>query len=254
MRISTRCIVCEIQDNDYDSYFMFDITDENIEQSVVCSKGHPSVLILTHQRFELLFDMGLHALNDGYYREAAANFAVAVERFHEFSIEIMTAAYLINNCGKPDGGNSFSSQYLTTWKKMSQQSERQLGAYMMLYLLTFNKSPDMLSNKVTQFRNEVTHKGTFPSKVTVMEYGETVFNYIKDKLEELRNTFPEAFEYVSQKQLNQALEKNDDGVLVQINQTASFNIDEETGELTHNSFDDALFTCSKFQFLKSDPV
>ncbi|MCT1403870.1 hypothetical protein M4D81_33220 [Paenibacillus sp. p3-SID867] len=253
MRISTRCAVCDILENDYESYFMFDITDEIIIQSVTCPKGHPSVLILTHQRFELLFDMGLHALNDGYYREAATNFAVAVERFHEFSIEVMTAA-LKNNFGKPHGGNNFNSQYISTWKKMSQQSERQLGAYMMLYLLSFNKSPDMLSNKTTQFRNEVTHKGTFPSKERVMEYGETVFNYIKDKLEELRHTFPEAFEYVSQKQLNQALEQNANGVLVQINQTATFNIDEETGELYHNSFEEALFTCSKFQFLKSDPV
>ncbi|MGG3507969.1 hypothetical protein ABES58_21080 [Paenibacillus lautus] len=253
MRISTRCVVCEILENDYESYFMFDITDENIIQSVTCPKGHPSVLILTHQRFELLFDMGLHALNDGYYREAATNFAVAIERFHEFSIEVMTAAYLKNNGGKPDGGNNFNSQYLTTWKKMSQQSERQLGAYMMLYLLFFNKSPDMLSNQATQFRNEVTHKGTLPSKERVMEYGETVFNYIKDKLEELRHTFPEAFEYVSEKQLNQALEQNADGVLVQINQTASFNIDD-TGELSHNSFEEALFTCSKFQLLKPNPV
>ena len=51
-----------------------------------CEQGHETITFLQQTKFELLFDLGLYALCDGYPREAITNFAAALERFYEFYI------------------------------------------------------------------------------------------------------------------------------------------------------------------------
>src|ERR1700681_1770876 len=57
---------------------------ESGEYEVVCGRGHISCVQLLNLKFELLFEMGLNALVDGYGREAVSSFAASLERFYEF--------------------------------------------------------------------------------------------------------------------------------------------------------------------------
>ena len=49
-----------------------------------CQAGHLSTVFLDNLKFELLFEMGLNALLDGYPRDAVSSFASSLERFYEF--------------------------------------------------------------------------------------------------------------------------------------------------------------------------
>ena len=51
---------------------------------VRCQAGHLNTVFLDNVKFELLFEMGLNALIDGYPREAVSSFASSLERFYEF--------------------------------------------------------------------------------------------------------------------------------------------------------------------------
>ena len=41
--------------------------------TVQCPKGHTGNVVLKNLHFELLFDLGINAIGDGYYREAVAS-------------------------------------------------------------------------------------------------------------------------------------------------------------------------------------
>lgn len=49
-----------------------------------CNQGHTRTSVLQQDRFQLLFQIGIHAIVDGYPREAVADFASSLERFFEF--------------------------------------------------------------------------------------------------------------------------------------------------------------------------
>ncbi len=51
---------------------------------VRCDLGHEAQVYVSNLKFELLFDMGVHAMYDGYPREAVSCFASTLERFYEF--------------------------------------------------------------------------------------------------------------------------------------------------------------------------
>lgn len=52
-----------------------------------CRNGHKSVVLLQEQKFELLFEIGAYAIQDGYYREAVSSFTSSLERFTNFLLE-----------------------------------------------------------------------------------------------------------------------------------------------------------------------
>jgi hypothetical protein len=118
-----------------------------------CKRGHTTVTVVQQQKFEILFDLGAYAILDGYYREAVASFTSSLERFYEFFIK----AYLL------DGGID-KSVFDEAWKNVSQQSERQLGAFIFLYCQAFSEEPSLPRQKYIKFRNEVMHKGKIPNR------------------------------------------------------------------------------------------
>ncbi|MCR8633201.1 hypothetical protein [Paenibacillus radicis (ex Xue et al. 2023)] len=172
---------------------LLEMRDDGI-YSVSCINGHKSIVVLNHHKYEILFEMGVLALSDGYTREAVSNFAASLERFYEFSIEVF-----LRNSGV------YGSAFEQTWKNLKNQSERQLGAYLMLYLNHFSKyellgkQPEIFDDKLTKFRNDVIHKGNLPSYDEVIKYSEAVFTYIKNHLIELKDQFSEAVEIVYDK-------------------------------------------------------
>ena len=149
---------------------------------VKCSKGHNSKTIIVNIDFEILFDYGLNAIIDGYYREAVSSLTSSMERYFEFFIK----AILRNSKLQFDDINKI-------WKNVSNQSERQLGAYIFLYSQTFGDEPLLLNtNKEVPFRNSVIHKGYLPSKDETIEYAKTILNIIETSLIKLKTKFPES--------------------------------------------------------------
>ncbi|WP_298521107.1 hypothetical protein [uncultured Kordia sp.] len=151
---------------------------------VNCAKGHKSKTIIDNINFEILFEYGLNAIVDGYYREAVSSITSAMERYFEFFIKTI----LRNTTTDFD---SISK----VWKKVSSQSERQLGAYIMLYFQAFSKEPLLLNqNKEVPFRNSVIHKGYIPTKDEAVNYGNSVMNIIEQSLIDLKQKFPKETE------------------------------------------------------------
>lgn len=207
MKIRTGCIECVREKTQVDEQDLrLEIRDDGI-YSVTCINGHESTVILNHHKYEILFEMGVLALSDGYTREAVSNFAASLERFYEFSIEVF-----LRNSGV------YGSAFEQSWKNLRNQSERQLGAYLILYLNHFSryehfgKQPEMFDEKLTKFRNDVIHKGKFPSYEEVIKYSEAVFTYIRNRLVELKDQFSDAVEIVYDKNIaNYMMNNNSDG-------------------------------------------
>ena len=164
---------------------------DNLAFTAQCPYGHTSVFIFDAQRFEILFDMGTSALLDEYHREAVSTFAATQERFHEFAIKVFLAKQSISR-----------AQFLTTWKLVASQSERQLGAYNFLYLLQFHMAPPM-NHKKAEFRNNVIHKGYIPSSKEAMEYAEYVYDYIVGTVRMMRPALSPEIERVCKEDMEE---------------------------------------------------
>lgn len=145
-----------------------------------CNKGHKTYTLLSSEKFQLLFDMGLEAFKEGYKHEAVTCFTNSLERFYEWFISYVSLKHNINY-----------DKFETTWNHVSVQSERQLGAFYFCYLLEFKKAPEPINSNKTKFRNKVIHQGFIPSYEKVYNYGEYILNYISKVVEELKNNDPQ---------------------------------------------------------------
>jgi hypothetical protein len=140
-----------------------------------CPHGHQTVTCLQEQKFEVLFDLGANAILDGYHREAVSSFSACLERFYEFYISVVAIKEGIDE-----------ASFLNSWRKVSNHSERQLGAFIFLYLLEEKKTPPLLSENSVKFRNDVVHKGKIPSKDEAISYGEEVLGLVTPLLRDLK--------------------------------------------------------------------
>lgn len=146
--------------------------------SYQCQNKHISWYFLQEPLFQILFDLGVLAISDGYTREAVSSFATSLERFYEFIIKLI----LISD-------ETEEELLLRFWKEISKQSERQYGAYLALYLNKFKKNPHILNNRWIQFRNNVLHAGKIPSEKESTEYGQVICDLIFDVLFNLKDHF-----------------------------------------------------------------
>jgi hypothetical protein len=149
--------------------------NEDNSYIIECSKGHKSESRLQNQKFELLFDMGAMALNDGYSKECVSTLASSLERFIEFVIKFVCTKHSIE-----------VENYIKMWKQMSNQSERQLGAFYALQTIEFGYPKFSLDNNKVTFRNKVVHKGYIPSKQEALEFGQYVLDFIVKCSKELK--------------------------------------------------------------------
>lgn len=133
-----------------------------------CPKGHRFPANILLHDFQKLFEVAINALADDYYREAVGSFAASYERFMELFTRIVMKA---NGVAGDELDNG--------WKIMSRQSERQLGAFIILFVLEFGSKPPLLANAQVELRNNVVHKGYFPTKAECMRYGTAVMNSIR---------------------------------------------------------------------------
>lgn len=91
--------------------------------------------------------------------------------------------------------------YNKVWKQVSNQSERQLGAFLFLWTNKFDEVPELLTNKDTKFRNEVIHKGKIPTKEEALIFGNTILKIIRPKIKQLQSLFEEEISSVIFKHL-----------------------------------------------------
>jgi hypothetical protein len=149
---------------------------------VRCHAGHVSMVFLDNLKFELLFEMGLNALLDGYPREAVSSFASSLERFYEFYWNVAMA-----QLGVPD------EEKLASWKAIAKQSERQLGAFVTAHLFLTKKTQVLLSpNDEVRLRNDVIHAGYVPTPEEAAAFGNAVMRIINGALDDLRKTSRDA--------------------------------------------------------------
>jgi hypothetical protein len=164
--------------------------------SVSCSRGHNTVTAIQEQKFEVLFDLGAMALLDGYPREAISSIAAALERFLEYYVRVIALKH-----------NLSEEVIVAAWRPLSRQSERQLGAFLLAYLLengtpveplVFDARPviDGRARGETppwaEFRNRVVHQGYIPTTVEALAYGDLVYQWIYRLIFELKKSCSDA--------------------------------------------------------------
>jgi len=152
---------------------------DNGRYEITCSHGHKTITVLQQHKFEVLFDIGAYAILDGYYREAVSSFTASLERFYEFSIRVFL-----------EKATSSDDLYQNCWKKVSSQSERQLGAFIFLWASFFKEVPAILSNEQVKFRNDVIHKGKIPTRDEAVKYGNVILEVLRPKIRMLQEKLP----------------------------------------------------------------
>jgi len=172
MKLRILCVKCPTRH--VDELLFAEQRDDGLYR-VTCPKAHESVVWLQNHKFEMLLDSGAMALLDGYPREAVSSIAASFERFLEFYIRVIVRKQGIS----PETLDS-------TWKLVSNQSERQIGSFLVAFLLENRRSPDFLERRWIEFRNKVIHRGYIPSTQEAKAYGERIFQFIKGLLNDLR--------------------------------------------------------------------
>jgi len=200
MKLSVRCSQCMIDDIANAKIIATVEFRDDGRYEITCPKGHTSVTLLQQQKFELLFDIGAYAILDGYYREAVSSFTSSLERFYEFFIKVLCISKGV------DWDN-----FVETWKIVSNQSERQLGAFVFFHLQEFGTKPVLLSNSKVSFRNEVIHKGKIPTREQAINYGQSILDVIRPLMTALKKNYGEAVRQATFRHLSEARTSSDDG-------------------------------------------
>ena len=185
MRLPLICAQCMVDDvSSARVVKVAEFLDENIYE-VECPKGHRSITVLQQQKFELLFEIGAHAILDGYYREAVSSFTTSLERFYEFFIRVSL-----------NQDESVRKLLPDAWKLVAVQSERQFGAFIFLYVAKTGEMPVLPSSKEIELRNAVVHRGKIPTRNEAIQYGNGVLNVIRAGLDNTKRHFPKEIRQV----------------------------------------------------------
>jgi hypothetical protein len=187
MRISVFCIQC-IKEGKIEHPSQSSIHTEYYEDLVVrtkCKNGHVIEACSSAHKFEVLLESAVDALIDGYTIQAAFSFCLAYERFFEFCIRVL--------CNKK---GIDKLEFEKTFAQMSKHSERQLGAFMFLYLAEFGKHYKLKESSITSFRNDVIHKGKIPTPDEVEKIANDIYNEIYSITQLLESNCKDSIDYI----------------------------------------------------------
>ena len=171
MRIEINCNICSRDKSEEKTSSvrysrLCSVRDDGIYE-FECPEGHRSLTVLRTPKHEVLFAIASNALLDGYLRESIASFAASLERFYEFVIRVICRAKSIPQ-----------QDIKKCWKSVSKQSERQFGAFTMLWFVEMGAPPDLLPNKMVELRNQVIHQGKVPTYQECLKFGQAVIDVI----------------------------------------------------------------------------
>lgn len=208
MKIPISCHSCYKEQKDSPNeviqiYYIYQYFKEDGLYHLECPLGHKTKIPFLGHRFEFLYELGLYAILDGYFREAVASFTSSLERFYEFYINFIVFKDKI-----PE------SDFDKTWKIIANQSERQLGAFIFAYLKENSSSPELLSNSNIEFRNNVIHKGKFPNKEEALKYGKAVLDVIHPKYRYFTKNYGDLVKKHFWEQMNKYYPETPDGRLI----------------------------------------
>lgn len=174
MRLSLICLQCSMSDpgNPPQNIFV-EYNDEGAYQ-YRCHANHVCNVCLQEQKFELLFEFGLFAIADGYYREAITSFAASLERFQEFVAAVICHVHLVPPAIQQQA-----------WPLL-KLSERQLGAYALAHLIQFHEVAPTLKKASIEMRNKAVHQGKIPTREQAVAFGEEVYSLASKLLHRLR--------------------------------------------------------------------
>jgi len=162
-----------VNKSEYPSFYEVEL--QNLHKyEFTCNNSHNVTKIISNPKFEMLFEVWANAIIDWYYREAISSFASSLERFYEISIKTIQLSSWIDN-----------EIIENSWKEISSQSERQLGAFIILWLNFYKYKPLILSWNMTKLRNQVIHKGKIPTRNEAIKFGNEVYSLITKKLEKI---------------------------------------------------------------------
>lgn len=181
-KIYLPCMQCQKEKGIPNFRFIEQEQNNDLVYRLICDKGHETVAVQQSPKFEIIFDMACTSLRYEDYAAAVKHCVTAIERFHEFYVQCVwfSSNRELENLEKSYG------EY---WKRVKQQSERQLGTF---YSLFYNKYNDMrydITDKMSSFRNNVVHKGYICTKKEAYDYLEKAFNYILDMLSLLHKDY-----------------------------------------------------------------
>jgi hypothetical protein len=139
-----------------------------------CPRGHDYIGYITKERYDVLYESAVLSYLMGFELEAVLGFAASLERAQElFTITSLRSGGLelvtINDM----------------WKQVTRQSERQLGAFLVQWLLT-TKGKFEIQQSMTEFRNKVIHRGHIPLREETKVYASWVNDRLFDIVEVLR--------------------------------------------------------------------
>jgi hypothetical protein len=195
MRINLVCPECAQATGGVGTWFVDTIRDDGF-YDWKCPNSHDLFIGLQTLRHEMLFEIALNAMVDHYYREAVSSFAASMERYFEFAIRVISQKHGVQGTVFDEG-----------WKRVSSRSERQIGAYIFLHMVEFGNPPRLLSNKLTEFRNDVIHNGLLPQKKETIAFGEAVYEVIQEGIRHLRETHRDFVERVLGEHVARVTEK-----------------------------------------------
>ncbi|GAB3045649.1 hypothetical protein [Stenotrophomonas tumulicola] len=179
MRVFATCMECQ-KETGHPSFepFMVPYYEERIAY-IDCSRGHRSAIMLQGQKFEVLMEEGAKALLAGFTQGACSTFASALERTYEFSLRVFMRKLGVN-----------AEKFEAMFKEMAKMSERQFGAFMAIYLIEMGK-PYAPNKKITEFRNNVIHKGLIPTPEEAKRFCSEVYSVIFEIAADLRRAMPD---------------------------------------------------------------
>jgi hypothetical protein len=167
MKFSTYCLKCIRDKQEIILNSNLSISEDDLYQ-FTCPNGHLNLVELQAFKFELLFESGICAIKDKYYMESVLSITAAMERFYEFFVKTVQLSQTLP-----------TDLIEESFKLISRQSERQLGAYIILYSSIFKAIPPNLKTTSIEFRNSVVHKGYLPSEKESIKYAEEVYLIVK---------------------------------------------------------------------------
>ena len=182
---------------------------------VVCERKHHTRVVLMNQKFELLFEMGLNSIIDENYRDAVSSFISSLERFYEFFWRVTLTHFSIGE-----------KEIELAWKNMSNQSERQLGAYISASLLLNKRNPPLLKNKEINLRNKVIHKGYITLRDEAIGFGDEIKILLETELENLRSLAQDSLMKVYERSIPKIdkKERDDEEAILKLNVITTIDI------------------------------
>jgi hypothetical protein len=182
MRLRVVCLDCLMERPGAESLQVIPFPHDYIVD-FTCDRGHRNLQYIQEADWKILITSGGVALSDGYPMEAVSAIAAGVERFSEFAARAICKSL-----------NTSDDVIQGTWKHVSRQSERQIGAFAFLYAVRFNSHPPMMPPKQVEFRNAVIHRGEQPTPEQVESYGDAAMTFVFAAHDALRSHHEQALD------------------------------------------------------------